>query len=104
MALMWHWTGNPFEGFVAQKRWAAHSIHNLWDVPKFVIGFFSPTQWHAFRGSFLDRSVFVLLLYALPVLWRVDKELLVWAYVLGILPAMSGTFTSYIRFASCAFP
>ena len=104
MALMWHWTGNPFEGFVAQKRWAAHSIHNLWDVPKFVIGFFSPTQWHAFRGSFLDRSVFVLLLYALPVLWRVDKELLIWAYVLGILPAMSGTFTSYIRFASCAFP
>jgi hypothetical protein len=29
---------------------------------------------------------------------------MVWIYVLGILPAMSGTFTSYTRFASCAFP
>jgi hypothetical protein len=38
------------------------------------------------------------------VLWRLDKGLLVWAYVLGILPATSGTFTSFTRFASCAFP
>lgn len=29
---------------------------------------------------------------------------MVWSYVLGVLPAMSGTFTSYTRFASCAFP
>jgi hypothetical protein len=52
----------------------------------------------------LDRSVFMLLLYTLPVVWRLDKGLLVWAYLLGILPAMSGTFTSFTRFASCAFP
>ncbi|RME93683.1 MAG: hypothetical protein D6766_07680 [Verrucomicrobia bacterium] len=104
LALMWHWTGNPFEGFAAQKHWAVHSVANLWNVPKFVIGFFSPTEWHAFRGSLLDRCIFVLLLYTLPVLWRLDKGLLVWAYVLGILPAMSGTFTSFVRFASCTFP
>jgi hypothetical protein len=24
--------------------------------------------------------------------------------MLGVIPAMSGTFTSYTRFASCAFP
>jgi hypothetical protein len=104
LGLMWHWTGNPFEGFEAQKYWAVHSIRNLIDVPKFVVGLFSPTEWHAFRGSVLDRAVFVLLLYCLPVLWRLDKGLLVWVYVLGVLPAMSGTFTSFTRFASCAFP
>ncbi len=104
LALMWHWTGNPFEGFEAQKHWGVHSVWNLVNVPKFVIGFFTPTQWHAFTGSLLDRCVFVLLLYTLPVLWRLDKGLLVWTYWLGILPAMSGTFTSYSRFASCAFP
>lgn len=73
LGLMWHWTGNPFEGFEAQKYWAVHSIRNLIDVPKFVVGLFSPTEWHAFRGSVLDRAVFVLLLYCLPVLWRLDK-------------------------------
>jgi hypothetical protein len=104
LALMWLWTGNPFEGFVAQKTWGVHFISNLWNVPNFVWVFFQPTQWHEFRGSLLDRAVFVVLLYTVPVLWRLDKGLLVWTYWLGVLPAMSGTFTSYTRFASCAFP
>lgn len=101
---MWSWTGNALEGFEAQKHWRVHSIWNLVDVPKFGIGFFTPTQWHEFTGSVLDRCVFILLLYALPVIWRLGKDMLVWTYVLGILPAMSGTFTSYTRFACCAFP
>jgi hypothetical protein len=104
LGLMWHWTGNPFEGFEAQKSWGVHSIGNLVNIPKFVIGFFMPTEWHEFRGSLLDRGMFVVLLYTLPVIWRLDKGLLVWTYWLGILPAMSGTFTSYTRYASCVFP
>ena len=104
LAFMWHCTGNPFEGIAAQRYWGVHYTSNLWNVPKFIIGFFTPTEWHAFRGSLLDRLSFVLLLYSLPVVLRLDKDLMVWIYVLGILPAMSGTFTSYTRFASCAFP
>jgi len=104
LALMGVWTGNAFEGFAAQRHWGVHAVGNLWDVPKFVVGFFTPSEWHAFRGSVLDRCAFVLVLYCLPVLWRLDKSLLVWIYVLGILPAMSGTFTSFTRFASCGFP
>lgn len=104
--LMWHWTGNPFEGFEAQKNWKVHAISNLWNVPKFLAAFITPTRWHAFEGSLLDRCVFVLLVYCLPAIWRLDasRGLMVWTYVLGILPAMSGAFTSYTRFASCAFP
>lgn len=104
VGLMWHWTGNPFEGFEAQKHWRVHSITNLWDVPKFIVGFLTPTTWHAFTGSVLDRSVFLLLLYCLPLLWRLDKEWLIWTLVLGVVPAMSGTFTSFTRFATLAFP
>jgi hypothetical protein len=104
LLLMRHWTGNPLEGLQAQKHWAVHSISNLWNVPKFVIGLFEPTEWHAFWGSLLDRCLFIVLLYTLPVQWRLGKDLLVWIYVLGILPAMSGTFTSYTRFESTAFP
>ncbi len=104
LALMWRWTGNPFEGFVAQKTWGVHFISNLWNVPNFVWQFFRPTAGHEIQGSLLDRAVFVVLVYTVPVLWRLDKGLLVWTYWLGVLPAMSGTFTSYTRFASCAFP
>jgi hypothetical protein len=102
--LMWGWTGDPFEGMESQKYWRVHSISNLWDVPKFVFGFFEPITWHGFRGSVLDRCAFVLLVYCLPLIWRMGKDMVLWTYVLGILPAMSGTFTSYTRFACCAFP
>jgi len=79
-------------------------VWNPVNVPKFILGYFSPTEWHEFTGSLLDRCMFVVLLYTLPVLWRLDRGLLVWTYWLGVLPAMSGTFTSYTRYASCAFP
>jgi hypothetical protein len=102
--LMGHWTGNPFEGFEAQKTWKAHSIGNLFDVPAFVAAYFSPIRWHAFRGSLLDRCVFVLLVCTLPVIWRLDKGWFFWALVLGVIPAMSGHFVSYTRFAAVTFP
>jgi hypothetical protein len=104
LACMWHWTGNPFEGFQAQMNWNVHSINNIWNIPKFIVELLTPTQWHDFKGSLLDRCVFVLLAYCLPSIWKMDKGLFVWAWVLGVIPAMSGTFTSYTRFASCAFP
>ena len=104
LALMQHWTGNPFEGFAAQKHWGVHSISNLFNVPKFIIGLFNPSEWHAFRGSLLDRCAFLLVLMCLPAIWRLGKDLLVWAYVLAVVPAMSGTFTSFSRFLAVAFP
>ena len=104
LALMWSWTGNPFQGFVAQRHWGVHSIGNLVNVPKFALALASPTDWHAFTGSLLDRIVFICVAWTIPVLWRVDRRLLIWIYWLGVLPAMSGMFTSYMRFASCAFP
>jgi hypothetical protein len=103
LGLMAAWTGNPFEGFAAQRHWGVHAVGNLVNVPKFVAGFFTPTAWHGFTGSVLDRLVFVGVLYALPVLWRLDRGLVVWAVWLGVIPALSGTFTSYTRYAGCAF-
>jgi hypothetical protein len=102
--LMWKWTGNPFEGFAAQRFWGVQSIGNLFNVPAFVIALFTPTTWHAFTGSFLDRAGFVLLLYTLPVIWGLGRDYFAWAIVLGVVPAMSGHFTSFIRFESVVFP
>ena len=97
-------TGNPFEGFAAQRYWGVHSIFNLIDIPKFVTGFLDAATWHDYNGSLLDRSMFVVLLYCLPALWRLDKGLCVWTWALGIAPAMSGTFISFTRYASVDFP
>jgi len=104
LGLMCVWTDNPWEGIQAQRFWGVHSITNLVDLPKFVVGLFTPTQFHDFRGSMLDRCLFILLLYTLPLVWRLGKDLMVWTYVLGILPAMSGTFTSLTRYESTVFP
>jgi len=101
---MWRWTGNPFEGIEAQGFWGTHSIGHLWNVPKFIVGFFGPTRWHGYSGSVLDRCAFMLLVYCLPLIWRMGKDLVVWTYVLGILPAMSGTLTSFTRYESTTFP
>ncbi len=104
LGLMGLWTGNPWAGFEAQKYWGVHALSNLGDVPKFVKGFFEVTAWHEFTGSLLDRLGFLLVLYALPLLWPWGRDLLSWVLMLAVIPAMSGTFTSYIRFEACAFP
>jgi hypothetical protein len=104
LAFMKLTTGNFFEGFKAQEHWGVQSIGNILNISKFVLGFLEPAEWHAFRGSVLDRCAFVLLLYCLLAIWRLDRGLFIWAWVLGVVPAMSGTFTSFTRFESMAFP
>jgi hypothetical protein len=102
--LMWVWTGSAFEGIEAQKYYGVQSIHNLFDPVWFVTQLVNPTSWHAFRGSVLDRAVFILMVYSFPLIWRLDKSWCVWAFFLGVVPAMSGGFTSFTRFASVVFP
>jgi hypothetical protein len=102
--LMFIWTNNPLDGFAAQRFWGVHSISNLWNVPKFFHAWFSPKTWHGYDGSFLDETLFTLVVCSVPILWKLDKSLLAWLYVLAILPAMSGMFVSSTRYSSVAFP
>jgi hypothetical protein len=102
--LMWKWTGNAFEGMEAQKQFGVQSINNLFAPLGFFTQLLNPTSWHEFRGSLLDRCVFVLLINCLPVIWKLDKSWCVWAFFLGVVPAVSGGFTSFTRFASVVFP
>jgi hypothetical protein len=103
-ALMWTCTGNPFEGFAAQRYWGVQSIGNLFNVPKFAAAFVNPTCWHGYIGSTLDRAAFVLQLCCMPLIWRLDRIWFVWSVVLGVVPAASGHFTSFTRFESTVFP
>ncbi len=98
------WTGNPLEGFEAQKYWGVHSTGNLIDVPKFLFGLLTFNTLHEFQGSLLDRCMFIWLVLLIPTIWRLGKDMMLWTYILGILPAMSGTFVSFTRFESTVFP
>lgn len=104
LGLMRGWTGNAYEGFLAQEHWGVHSIWNLVNIPKAIVALLSPTAWHAWQGSLLDRALFILVVYMLPVIWRRDRQLVLWTLVLGVLPGLSGSFTSFTRYSCCAFP
>jgi len=102
--LMRLWTGNHLAGFSAQEFWGVHSVMNLVDLPGFIVSFFQPYTFHDFKGSLFDRSIFLVFILFLPVVWRLGKDFMLWSYVLAIVPAMSGTFTSFTRFQSVTFP
>ncbi|HEY3854099.1 MAG TPA: hypothetical protein VGO67_06880 [Verrucomicrobiae bacterium] len=104
LALMKRSTGNAFEGFAAQKQFGMESIGNIFNLPHFLLTFLTPSSFSEIRTSMVDRVSFVLLLYSLPIIWRLDKGWFLWAVFLGLVPAMSGMFVSYTRFASVVFP
>jgi hypothetical protein len=104
LLLMKKWTGNAFEGFEAQKQFHIQSIGNVFDVSHFVSTLITPAHFHEVFGSGLDRCSFILLICTLPSIMRLDEGWLLWSLLLGVVPAMSGMFVSYTRFASVVFP
>jgi len=104
LTFMWASTGYPLEGIHAQRGWGVHSVSNLVNLPKFVMELVAPVHWHSFRGSLLDRCLFWFMLHTVPILWRLDKGLLAWFYMLAIFPAMSGSYVSFTRYGSTVFP
>lgn len=97
-------TGNAFEGFRAQKFWGIHSVWNIINIPKFLMEFCDITAFHEITGSGLDRVIFLVLFYSLFLIWKLGKNMMVWALVLGIIPALSGDLASFTRFCSVVFP
>jgi hypothetical protein len=99
------WTaGDMWAGFKAQDYFTVHSVWNLVDLPKFVTKYFQPVALHTFSGSLIDRVAFAFLVILIPSIVRFDRRMLPWVYIFGILPAMSGSFTSFLRFESTVFP
>ena len=103
--LMWHWTGNPFEGFAAQKHYPNQpSLANIVNLSQFFQSLCNIGSILGMLDGGLDRLLFVLLMLTLPALWRVNKEWFWWTVCVGIIPAMSNWFFSYRRFLVMAFP
>jgi hypothetical protein len=104
LLLMKETTGNALQGFVAQKQFGMQSIGNIFNLPHFLSSLVMPSNFHEVRGSLVDRCSFILLIYSLPIIWRLGTTWFLWSVFLGIVPALSGMFVSYTRFASVVFP
>ena len=104
LVCLWAWTGDPLEGIHAQRHWGRHTMGNLVNLPRFLAELFQPTCWHGFSGSVLDRVMFVALAYTMPWMWSRSRGWALWALVLGVLPAMSGGFTSFTRYGAVVIP
>jgi hypothetical protein len=97
-------TGNPFEGFEAQKNWNVNSFWHVFEPLGFLEALFTPAYVHWYTGSLLDRVAFLGLVALLPAVWRLDKEWFFWTVMLGVLPAMISHFVSFTRYVQMAFP
>lgn len=103
--IMAYFTGNPFEGFVAQNNYPNQpSITNILNLNKFIISIFDVTTFHSSLNSAVDRIHFIIVIQALILVWMLDKRLFAYALLVGVIPAMSHFFWSYPRMVMMAFP
>ena len=103
--LMWLFTGNPFEGFLAQRHYPNQpSIANIVNLPGVWRAFTNAGSFHGSMDSILDRGFFVLFLVSLYGIWRLNKVYFLYALFAGAVPALSTWFFSYSRNIAMCFP
>jgi hypothetical protein len=108
LAIMALSTGDPFAGFDAQRVFlASNSIGNLLHPIDWFVSNYVSVQLtlNGFTTSVLNRACFALFVIGAALCVRcVDRSLLVYTLVIGVVPAMSGNMTSYIRYVVVVFP
>jgi hypothetical protein len=103
--LMHAWTGNPFEGFAAQKAYPnSPSIKNMFNVAGFWHAFTNIDSLDRMMDGVLDRAFFVLVLALLPLVYRLDKTWFWYTLPAGVVPALTSWFMSYRRYIIVLFP
>ena len=98
-------TGDYASGLKAQALFSARpSVALLFDVPTFVRGFFDFDPARGARAMINDRIWFALFAATLWPLWKLNKLWFAFALVMGLLPAMTASMMSFMRYASVIFP
>ncbi len=101
-------TGDFLAGFGSQRFFVAqNTLANLFHPVRWFTANFIDVDLtlHGFTTSAVDRLFFVLFLATLiPISRHVDRLLLVYALVLGLMGALAGTMMSYTRYLLPVFP
>jgi hypothetical protein len=96
--VLWAFTGNPFEGYQAQRFYPNKpSIGNIFDIAGSVRAFLDVQSFHGARTSLLDRGFFVVFVAALPAIWRLNHTYFWYALFAGGVPGLATWFFSYSR-------
>lgn len=107
LGMMNYYTGSPFSGFAAQNLFISkNSLGNLFNPLWFQRNFISiDYTFNGFTTSILNRIVFGFYLILLYFIYKyLDITLFVYSLALGLIPALTGDFMSYIRYILVVFP
>lgn len=105
-----HWeTGYFLSGFDSQKHFiSGNSLSNILELSKWLDKNFVSIDLavHGFTNSMTDRAFFIFYLASLVLITikLQNKGFLACAIVLGLLPALAGSFMSYARYTLIIFP
>jgi hypothetical protein len=100
-------TGNMFAQFAALNDYVSHhsvvqGLNVIYQMQQF---FQFPLALHGFTNSILDRVFFILFLFSLPLIYRYTSPgFLIYSLFFGIVPILSGSYMSYIRYVMVVFP
>ncbi|HSD98895.1 MAG TPA: hypothetical protein VLB73_04345 [Patescibacteria group bacterium] len=107
MCMFYITTGSFFTQFSAQQNYISqYSLFSIFNPIFFLRALFAfPLALHGFTNSLLDRLFFVFFIFILFFLYkRVSKILFIYTLCFGILPVLSGSFMSYMRYLVIVFP
>ncbi|MBW2965293.1 glycosyltransferase family 39 protein [Candidatus Woesearchaeota archaeon] len=108
LLLMKIWAGSWLAGFKAQQAFiAGNSILNAVDIFGWFMRNFVNVDWalHSYTGSIIDRLFFLAFLVVLYYIYkRLDRTMFWYAAVLGLVPALCGSFMAYTRYLLVVFP
>jgi hypothetical protein len=105
LGVMYLSTGNPFAGLASEDLYLAHaSIAKLFDPVSFVRMLTMPPNVHSFIGSAIDRAWFFVFILSLFPLWRRDKVLFSYSFVMGLVPALSLSLMAFTRYSLMLIP
>ncbi|MCG3196125.1 MAG: hypothetical protein GHCLOJNM_00596 [bacterium] len=103
--VFWASTGDPFEGFKAQRLFIANStVGKLVDFKGFLAELVTVQDLHGILGSLLDRLWFILFLLSLPGIRKLGPVWFWYALPLAVVPAMTVSFMAFTRYVEMVFP
>ncbi len=108
LSFMKYKTGAFFSGFTMQNEYvSSNSISNIFNLKDWFLRNFIHITYtlHDFTTSIIDRLFFVGFVFLLWFIYmKLDKTLFYYALVMGVVPALMGSFMSYSRYLLIVFP
>lgn len=108
LGIMNYFTGSFFSGFDAENIYFPHnSLNNLLQPVSWFQNNFLNIQYsfNGYTTSILNRIFFGFFLILLYFIYKyLDTTLFLYSLALGLIPALSDSFMSYIRFILVIFP